>query len=49
MFTTEQLQKVDPAFALGARKTGKPFIANMRAIAVLALVTGTGIIHIEMR
>ena len=41
----EQLQKVDPALTAGARKPGEPVVADLRHIAVVALMARPGIVH----
>jgi hypothetical protein len=44
----QQLQKIDPALALGALKPRKQIIANVGAIPILALKTRARIISLEI-
>ena len=41
----EQLQKVDPTLAAGARKPGEPVVADLRHVAVVAPMARPGIVH----
>jgi hypothetical protein len=44
----EQLQEVDPALAAGAGKPGEPVVADLRHIAIVALVARPGVIHADV-
>ena len=41
----EQFKKVNPALAARAGEPGKQIIADLRHVAVLALMAGTGVIN----
>ncbi len=43
----QQLQEVDSALAVRTGKPGKPVVADLRHIAVAALMPGTGIIYAD--
>ena len=45
---TQQLQKVDPALALGGLKPRKIWVANLRHVAVLALMARAGVIDADI-
>ena len=45
---TQQLEKVDSALACGALKPGEPRVADVRAVPVLALVTRSCVIHVNV-
>jgi len=44
--STQETQKIDPAFALRALKPGEEFVPNMRAVAVFPLMPRSRIIRV---
>ena len=44
----QQFHEVDPAFASGAFKPGKKFIAYMCAVTVFARMPRPGVVHIDI-
>ena len=44
----QDLQKVQPALAVGALETGEQIVADHRAIAIAPLVSGSGIIRADV-
>ena len=47
VFAGQQLQKVEARFSVVAGKVGELIIADDGTVAVLALMAGTGIIHMQ--
>ena len=49
MLPAQQAEKVDSAFALGTFKPGKKLIADMGTVTVCAVMTGAGVINVDIR
>ena len=48
MAAAQELEKVDPALALGALEPREPLVADVRAVAVLALVTRPRVVDVDV-
>ena len=44
----KEFKEIDPAFAVGALKPGKQFIADMGTVAVFSIMAGPGIVHVNI-
>ena len=44
----QQLQEIDPTLAVGAREVGEPFIADVGAVAVVALMACGGVVDVDV-
>ena len=48
VFAAQHGQEIQPALAVGAGKISEELVAHLSAIAVLALVPGTGVVHLNV-